>query len=222
MPAHSLLRRHDLRDTSHAHWRPAHLRWLSELVCPPPAQQLVLHEDIRAVTAQTDRWQRLEAERHTPAKAWRLSPVGEALQARRGVQVTVAGIPVAERSDLRRFNTPRARRQVLGLVPSAHARGERRRQGALPKAGKTHARRVLVEGAWADRYPAQGSRHRHLRLENPSNAIPDISWKAHGRLWKRYRPLLARGKHAHHVVGAMARALVGGMGAMAPEVSVMP
>jgi transposase len=34
--------RHDIRYTGRANWSPAHLRWLSEVVCPTPAQQIVL------------------------------------------------------------------------------------------------------------------------------------------------------------------------------------
>jgi transposase len=35
--------RHARRDTGRATWSPAHLRWLSEVVCPTPAQPMVLH-----------------------------------------------------------------------------------------------------------------------------------------------------------------------------------
>jgi transposase len=38
----AFLLRHDIRDTGRATWSPAHLRWLSEVICPTPAQQLVL------------------------------------------------------------------------------------------------------------------------------------------------------------------------------------
>jgi transposase len=34
--------RHDIRDVGRAHWNPAHLRWLSEVVCPTPAQHIVV------------------------------------------------------------------------------------------------------------------------------------------------------------------------------------
>jgi transposase len=36
--------RHDIRYTGRAHWSPAHLRWLSAVVCPTPAQQMVFQE----------------------------------------------------------------------------------------------------------------------------------------------------------------------------------
>jgi transposase len=110
----------------------------------------------------------------------------------------------------------------LGLTPSESSSGPRRRQGAITKAGNTQARRALVEGAWAYRYPAKVSRHLQLRLETQPKVIQDISWKAHVRLCKRYRKLLARGKHANQVVVAIARELVGFMGAIAKEVTVTP
>ena len=73
----------------------------------------------------------------------------------------------------------------LGLTPSAYASGARRQQGSMTQTGNTHARRALVEGAWAYRYPAKVSRHLHLRLEKLPTAIQAISGKrksgsAHG------------------------------------------
>jgi transposase len=110
----------------------------------------------------------------------------------------------------------------LGLIPSEYTRGEQRRQGSITQAGHTHARRVLVEGAQAYRYPAKVSRHLQLRLEKQPQMIQDISWKAQVRLCKRYRRLVARGKHAHVVTVAIARELAGCMWAIAREVPITP
>src|SRR4029450_9368459 len=84
------LPRHDIRSTGRANWNPAHLRWLAEVVCPTPAQQIVFQEYVRAVNEHTERLQRLEQELQEHVQSWRLSPVVEALQALRGVQFTVA------------------------------------------------------------------------------------------------------------------------------------
>jgi transposase len=216
------LRRHDIRSTGRANWGPAHLRWLSEVLCPTPAQQIVFQEYVRAVNAHTERLQRLEQELQEQVQAWRLAPVVEAFQALRGVQFTVAVTTVAELGDLTRFDTPRELLTFLGLIPSEYSTGERRRQGSITKAGNTHARRALVEGAWAYRYPAKVSRHLQLRLETQPQAIQDISWKAQGRLCKRSRRLMARGKHANQVVVAIARELVGFMWAIAKQLPVTP
>jgi transposase len=155
----AFLLRHDIRYTGRATWSPAHLRWLSEVVCPTPAQQIVFQADVRAVTEHSERLRRLEQELHEHVPSWRLHPVVEALQALRGVQFTVAVTTVAELGDLTRFDNPRQLMDYLGLTPSESSSGPRRRQGSMTKAGNTHARRALVEGAWAYRYPANVSRH---------------------------------------------------------------
>jgi transposase len=218
----AFLLRHDIRYTGRATWGPAHLRWLSEVVCPTPAQQIVFQEYVRAITELTERLQRLEQELHDQVKTWRLQPVVDALQALRGVQFTAAVTIVAEIGDLTRFDSPRELMKFLGLIPSEYTSADRRRQGAITKAGNTHARRALVEGAWAYRYPAKVSRHLQLRLENQPKLIQDISWKAQVRLCKRYRQLIARGKHANVVTVAIARELAGFLWAIAKQVPVTP
>jgi transposase len=218
----AFLLRQDIRYVGRANWNPAHLRWLSEVVCPTPAQQIVFQEYVRAVTEHTERLQRLEQELQEQVKSWRLHPVVDALQALRGVQFTAAVTMVAEIGDLTRFDTPRELMKFLGLIPSEYSSGDQRRQGSITKAGNTHARRVLVEGAWAYRYPAKVSRHLQLRLETQPKMIQDISWKAQVRLCKRYRQLVARGKHPNVVTVAIARELTGFMWAIAKQVPITP
>jgi transposase len=216
----AFLLRQDIRYTGRATWGPAHLRWLSEVVCATPAQQIVFQEYVRAVNEHTERLQRLEQELEEQGNTWRLPPVVEALQALRGVQFTVAVTIVAELGDLTRFENPRQLMKYLGLIPSEYSSGEQRRQGSITKAGNTHARRVLVEGAWAYRYPAKVSQHLQLRLETQPKMIQDISWKAQVRLCQRYRQLVARGKHPNVVTVAIARELTGFMWAMAKQVPI--
>lgn len=218
----AFLLRHDIRYTGRATWGPAHLRWLSEVVCPTPAQQIVFQEYVRTVTEHTERLQRLAQELQDQVKTWRLAPVVDALQALRGVQFTVAVTIVAELGDLTRFDNPRQLMSYLGLTPSEYSSGERRRQGGITKAGNSHARRALIAGAWAYRYPAKVSRHLQLRLEQVPKTLQDISWKAQVRLCKRYRQLSARGKHANQVVVASARELIACMWAIARHLSVTP
>jgi len=201
----AFLLRQDIRYEGRATWGPAPLRWLATVVCPTPAQQIVFQEYVRAVSDHTERLRRLAAELPALVQSWRWLPVVEAIQALRGVQFIAAVTLLAELGDLTRFENPRQLMSYLGLVPSEHTSGERRRQGSITKTGNSHARRVLVEGAWAYRYPAKVSRHLQLRLEKVPQAIQDISWKAQVRLCKRYRRLVARGKQVNQVVVAIAR-----------------
>jgi transposase len=136
----AFLLRHDIRYTGQATWNPAHLRWLSAVVCPPPAQHMVFQEYVRAGTEHTERLQRLAQALQEQGKSWRLNPVVAALQALRGVQFTVAVTTGAELGDLTRVEKPRQLMGYLGLTPSASSSGERRRQGASaspPATGKT-------------------------------------------------------------------------------------
>jgi transposase len=70
----AFLLRHDIRYTGRAIWGPAHLRWLSEIVCPTPAQPIVFQAYGRAINEHTERRQRLEQALHEQVKAWRLHP----------------------------------------------------------------------------------------------------------------------------------------------------
>ena len=87
----------------------------------------------------------------------------------------------------------------------------------MTKTGHTHARRVLVEGAWAYRSPAKVSRPLPRRLDHHPTSMQDISGKAHVRLCKRSQRLVAQGTHVPIVTGASARALVGCVWAIAKE-----
>jgi transposase len=131
----ALLLRQDLRSTGRATWSPAHLRWLSEVVCPTPVQHTVFQAYVRAVTEHTERLQRLAQELQEPVKTWRLQPVVGALQGLCGVQCTVAVTLVAELGDLTRFDHPRQLMRDLGLIPSEYSSGDRRRQGGSTQAG---------------------------------------------------------------------------------------
>ena len=106
----------------------------------------------------------------------------------------------------------------LGLHPSEYSSGARRRQGGIAKSGNAHARRVLVEAAWAYRSKAKVAPEIQERQEELDGSIREIAWKAQVRLCKRYRSLVGRGKHPNVAVTAVARELLGFMWAIARRV----
>ena len=216
----AFLLRLGLHYVGRADWNDAHRRYLAKVVCPTPAQQIVFQESVRAVDEQVDRLARLETELRELAPAWRLYPVVQALQALRGVQWLVAITVVAELGDLTRFTSPRQLAAFVGLIPSEYSSGPSRRQGGITKAGNGRARRALIEGAWAYRHPAKVSQHIQTRIDALPKPIQDIGWKAQVRLCKRFRRLVARGKHPNVAVTAIARELIAFMWAIATEVPV--
>ena len=106
--------RQDIRSAGRANWSPAHLRWLAEVVCPTPAQPIVLQAYVRTVTEHTERLGRLEQALREQGQTWRFHPVVDALQALRGVQCTVAITMVAAIGDLTRFEHPSDLMKFLG------------------------------------------------------------------------------------------------------------
>ena len=68
-------------------------------------------------------------------------------------------------------------------------------------AGNRRARRVLVEAAWAYRYPAKVGATLKILLENLPKAVCDIAWKAQIGLCARCRPLSGAGINLPSVIG---------------------
>lgn len=198
---------HDVRYTGRADWGPAHRRWISGYSFDSHWQQLAFEEYRRTIEDRLAQCERLETALREMAPQWRFYPVVETLQALRGIQFTSAIGLLAELGDLSRFDHPRQLTAWLGLTPSEHSSGQRRRLGSITKAGNGHARHLMVEAAWSYRHPAKVSPAIQQRHDGLPKAIIDRAWDAQLRLCKRYRRLVARGKHPNVAVIAIAREL---------------
>jgi transposase len=188
-------------------WGRGHWAWLLQQVMDHPAQQIVLQEYLDAVREASARVLRLTGQIRDLVPQWRQAPFVAAYQALRGVSLIVAATVVAEVGDLDRFNNPKELMAYLGLVPSEHSSGASVRRGRITKTGNSHARRVLVEAAWAYRMQARVTRHLLKRQEGLPERVRQLAWKAQLRLCTRYRRLLARGKARQTIVIALAREL---------------
>lgn len=218
----AFLLRNNIRYEGPANWSLKHLRWLTELVLPHPCQQIVLQEHLQIIIERQGRLERLDNELIHQVKSWRYYPVIKAMQAMRGVRLRVAVGVIAELGDLTRFDHPRKLMAYLGLVPSEHSSGDRRRKGAITKCGNGRARRLLVEGAHSYRYSANVSTDLQIRQEGLPKEIIDLSWKAQLRLCRRYARLMHRGKHRSIVVTAIAREMIAYIWAISREVVLTP
>ncbi len=218
----AFLLRNNIRYEGPANWSLKHLRWLTELVLPHPCQQIVLQEHLQTIMERQNRLERLDNELVHHVKNWRYYPVVKAVQAMRGVRLRVAVGVIAELGDLTRFDHPRKLMAYLGLVPSEHSSGERRRLGAITKCGNARARRLLVEGAHSYRYSAKVSTELQKRQEGLPKEIVDIAWQAQLRLCRRYDRLMHRGKHRSIVVTAIAREMIAYIWAISREIVLTP
>ncbi len=114
----------------------------------------------------------------------------------------------AEIGDFSRFPKPALLSGFLGIVPSERTSDQKRRQGAITKAGPTHARRLLVEAAHHyGRRPFVGAVLAR-RQQGADPRVIAVAWRAQQRLYQRWQRLREqRRKPAGVVAVACAREL---------------
>jgi len=190
-------------------WTHTHYHWLESLRFSHDWQQVVLQEYIDAVKATSQRVADITAQMERVLPQWSLAPVVDSLIALRGIDKLAAMVLLSELGDVSRFDSPRQLMAYLGLVPSEHSSGARRRQGAITLTGNRHARRMLVESAWSYRFPARQTMHLKRKAKGASDEAKVIAWRAQKRLCGRYRTLTQAGKNTKLVCVAIARELAG-------------
>src|SRR4051794_22514409 len=132
--------------------------------------------------------------------------VVERLVCLRGVSTLTAFALTVELGDWNRFR-PESLGSFLGLTPSENSSGERRRQGAIPRAGNSHARRLPIEAAWHQPSPSRRSVTLERRREGKPRAVRAQADRSARRLHGRWQALEARGKPRTIIVVAVAREL---------------
>jgi transposase len=192
-------------------WMTAHRTWLARQAFADRASQLTLEDYLHAHDVLLARRDRIESELDAlaAASAW-APPIGR-LRCLRGIGTLSALGLCAEIGDWGRFEHPDQLASYLGLVPSEHSSGERRRQGAITKAGSTHARRLLIEAAHHYRRQPAVSDTLARRQRGHSARVIDLAWRIQRRLHARWRLLRdGRGKPTGIVAVAVARELAHG------------
>jgi len=204
-----LLRHGQPWPSNRTRWTKTHYNWLESIKFAHDWQQVVLQEYIDAVKAASQRVADITAQMERVLPQWSMAPVVDSLVALRGIDKLAAMVLLAELGDISRFDSPKQLMAFLGLVPSEHSSGGRRRQGAITKTGNSHARRMLVESAWSYRFQARQTMHLKRKAKNASDEAKAIAWKAQKRLCGRYRTLLQAGKNTKQTTVAIARELAG-------------
>jgi transposase len=191
-------------------WSQAHERHLSTIRFEHPAQEIAFNEYRQAAKEACERVERITQALREQCTHWRMNPLVQALMCLKGLDFVAAVTFVAEVGDLTRFSHPRALMSYLGLVPSEFSSGNSRRLGAITRCGNKHARRILIEAAWSNRFKAQVTRTLQVRQEGQPKSIREISWKAQLRLSKRWRSLgMGRKLNQNKICVAIARELAG-------------
>ena len=169
----------------------------------------MLEESIEAVRLGEQRRDRVDGYLRAQIPTWSLFPLVQNLSALRGLDTIASAGLAAAIGDPSRFVSAPNLMAYLGLVPSEHSTGPKRRIGAITKAGDVHARSLLIEAAHSYRFPARVARHKLTAVDAVPDAVREIAWKAQTRLCQRYRHMMAKGKLKQVVVTAIARELAG-------------
>ena len=190
-------------------WSKGHRAWLKDLKLLHVAHQLTLRGMLTALENREAELQSAETNIEREFQNWELRPVAESLCALRGIDRLTATALLAELGDLRRFASASEFMSYLGLVPSEHSSGGRRRAGAITKTGNQLARRLLTESAWTYRFAPRETKHLQRKAVKASGYAKTRSWEAQMRLCYRYRHMIGRGMSSKKVVTAVARELAG-------------
>jgi transposase len=190
-------------------WTKAHRGWLADQSFAQPAQQIVLEESIEAVRLGEQRRDRVDGFLRAQIPSWSLFPLVQNLGALRGLDTIASAGLAAAIGDPSRFASAPDFMAYLGLVPSEHSSGPKRRMGAITKSGDVHARTLLIEAAHSYRFPARIARRKLTAVDAVPEAVREIAWKAQTRLCQRYRHMMTKDKPKPVIVTAIARELAG-------------
>jgi len=189
-------------------WTEHHLQWLSNVHFQQPLQEVLFGEYLahhEVLLARRERLDRLIAEQSTQG-SW--APLVARLRCLRGIETLTAVGLVCEIGDINAFSHPKQLSSYLGLVPSEHSSGTKRRQGSITKVGSSHARRLLVEAAWNYRRAPSVSLALKRRQKDQPPATIETAWRAQIRLHRRWAHLdAACSKKRTTVAVAVAREL---------------
>lgn len=208
-----LLLRHGLVYEASA-WTLAHDAWLRRQRFHARPLALAFDECYGAVAQAKQRRDALDRAIEELAGEPTFAEVVGRLVCLRGVSTLTALALTVELGDWQRFR-PQSLGPFLGLVPSEHSSGERRRQGAITKTGNSHARRLLVEAAWHQRRPVRASGPLEQRRQRQPAVVRARADASARRLHQRWQALEGRGKRRTIVAVAVARELAGHCWALA-------
>ena len=190
-------------------WSKRHDAWLRVQTWPLPALDQTHRAYLRAVDEAGARLAAVEEDLRALLTLEPLRARVVRLRCFRGIDDLTALTIAAELGDPRRFGSAPRLMAYVGLVPSEHSSGTKRRQGGITKTGNAHLRRVLVEAAWHYRHHPFVSAGIRARQRGATATVIAQAWTAQQRLHRRYARFAARGKPKQHIVTAVARELTG-------------
>src|SRR6266498_83348 len=195
----------------------ARRKWLAEQRFEFVARQQTFATYVHAVDLVAARIEQLERAIRETAEQEPWRALVARLRCLRGIDTLTALAIVAEIGDFGRFKTAEEFMAFVGLVPSEHSSGEKRRQGSITKVGNSHVRRLLVESAWHARRRPKVGYDLARRQRGQDAVVLERAWRCQQRLYQRWQRMAGRGKPRQKIVVACARELAGFVWAIATD-----
>jgi transposase len=196
-------------------WGVARRKWLAVQRFEFAAQQQTFDSYVHALDLVDRRIEALERAIRDSAEQRQWRQLVAKLRCLRGIDTLTALALVTEIGDFERFQSAEEFMAFVGLVPSEHSSGEKRRQGSITKAGNAHVRRLLVESAWQARRRPTVRYELARRQRGQDPAVIERAWRCQKRLHQRWQRMASRGKPHQKIVVACARELAGFVWAIA-------
>lgn len=150
-------------------WGARHRQWLGGLVMPTAHAQAVFERCLEEVCRLEEEKSRCEQAIHGLCKAGPLAAAAAVFSLIKGVSETTAFCMLVEIGDMTRFRSAGAFCAYLGLVPSEESSGDKTSRGRITKTGNAHARKALVQAAWAQ------NRVKSSYLQLPEGTGPELA-----------------------------------------------
>ena len=189
-------------------WTIKHLQWLRELALEDLFRE-VLDEYLASYDEQTAKIERfdkrIEELAADPAYKDNVRKLGCLL----GIKVHTALSLIVETGDFSRFKKGSTYAAFLGLAPGESSSGAHINRTGISKAGNTHLRRLLIEGAKGICKGQVGHKSKELRSRQAGNSAAVIAYADRGntRMRSKYYRMMRHGKKKNVAVAATAREL---------------
>jgi transposase len=190
-------------------WTRMHRAWIARQRLDDELAQTALCQMLVHLDGLDRQLDALDRDLEQVARSARWQSAVEVLTRFRGISTRTALGLIAEIGDFARFTHPRELAAWIGIVPCEYSSGEQRHRGRITKTGNGHARRLLIEAAWAYRH--------HPRRPDRGPQPDERAWQAQIRLHRRYHHLIGNGKRSTVATVAVARELAGFLWAAATD-----
>lgn len=192
-----------------SHWTDRFMTWLASLRFNEPLDNEILGDLLSELVHCDERLHQLTQRLELLAQDPRYQTAVGWLCCFSGIQTVTAMTIITELFRFERFDHPQRLMSYLGLTPSEHSSGAKKRRGHITRQGNGHVRRLLTECAWHYIHVPHVSRELKNRRQGQEEWVVKLADQCAHRLYHRYWQLMQKGKDRRCVITVLARELTG-------------